>query len=26
MRIEEDPTSPAFIETIPGYGYTIKPE
>jgi len=26
MRIEEDPTCPAFIETIPGYGYTIRPE
>jgi DNA-binding response OmpR family regulator len=26
LRIEEDPTSPAFIETIPGYGYTVKPE
>jgi two-component system, OmpR family, response regulator RpaA len=23
-RIESDPLSPVFIETIPGYGYTIK--
>jgi DNA-binding response OmpR family regulator len=26
MRIEEDPACPAFIETIPGYGYTIRAE
>jgi len=26
MRIEEDPACPAFIETVPGYGYTIRPE
>ena len=25
-RIETDPLFPAFIETIPGYGYTIRPE
>ncbi|HEX2978688.1 MAG TPA: response regulator transcription factor [Anaerolineaceae bacterium] len=25
-RIEEDPRSPTFIETVPGYGYTIRPE
>lgn len=25
-RIELDTHSPTFIETIPGYGYTIKPE
>lgn len=25
-RIESDPLSPVFIETIPGYGYTIKSE
>jgi DNA-binding response OmpR family regulator len=25
MRIETDPARPAFIETIPGYGYTVKP-
>jgi len=25
-RIEVDPMSPVFIETIPGYGYTIRPE
>jgi DNA-binding response OmpR family regulator len=24
MRVEEDPSSPTFIETIPGYGYTIR--
>lgn len=24
MRIEEDPSSPTFIETIPGFGYTIR--
>lgn len=24
MRVEEDPSSPSFIETIPGYGYTIR--
>ncbi|MEA4906633.1 MAG: response regulator transcription factor [Chloroflexi bacterium] len=23
-RVEVDPKSPAFIETVPGYGYTIK--
>lgn len=23
-RIEEDPADPLFIETIPGYGYTVK--
>lgn len=26
MRIEEDPSSPTFIETIPGYGYTVRPD
>jgi len=25
-RIENDPLSPEFIETIPGYGYTIRQE
>jgi DNA-binding response OmpR family regulator len=25
-RIEVDPLSPAFIETVPGYGYTIRDE
>ena len=25
MRIEEDPACPAFIETVPGYGYTVRP-
>jgi DNA-binding response OmpR family regulator len=25
-RIEPDPKSPTFIETIPGYGYTIRKE
>ncbi|HVP21214.1 MAG TPA: response regulator transcription factor [Anaerolineaceae bacterium] len=25
-RIEVDTHSPTFIETVPGYGYTIKPE
>jgi DNA-binding response OmpR family regulator len=25
-RIEADPLSPAFIETVPGYGYTIRKE
>jgi len=25
-RIESDPLIPAFIETVPGYGYTIRPE
>ena len=24
MRVEDDPSSPTFIETIPGYGYTIR--
>lgn len=24
MRVEEDPSAPTFIETIPGYGYTIR--
>lgn len=24
-RIEEDPASPKFIRTVPGYGYTISP-
>jgi DNA-binding response OmpR family regulator len=24
-RIENDPTCPAFKETVPGYGYTVKP-
>lgn len=24
MRVEEDPSSPTFIETIPGYGYTVR--
>ncbi|KAF0111787.1 MAG: winged helix family two component transcriptional regulator [Chloroflexi bacterium] len=26
MRIETDPTCPTFIETIPGYGYTVRGE
>ena len=26
MRIEQDPASPTFIETVPGYGYTIRDE
>ena len=26
MRVEEDPLVPSFIETVPGYGYTVKPE
>lgn len=26
MRIEDDPSSPTFIETIPGYGYTVREE
>ncbi len=25
-RIERDPKNPAFIETVPGYGYTIRKE
>jgi len=25
-RIEEDPRLPRFLQTIPGYGYTIRPE
>ena len=25
-RIESDPLSPAFIETVPGYGYTVREE
>jgi DNA-binding response OmpR family regulator len=25
-RIEEDPSSPKFISTVPGYGYTINPD
>ncbi len=25
-RIEADPSSPKFIRTVPGYGYTIDPE
>jgi DNA-binding response OmpR family regulator len=25
-RIEEDPHTPQFIETVPGYGYTIRAE
>jgi two-component system alkaline phosphatase synthesis response regulator PhoP/two-component system response regulator RpaA len=24
-RIEEDPSQPKFIRTVPGYGYTINP-
>ena len=24
MRVEEDPSTPVFIETIPGYGYTVR--
>ena len=24
MRIEDDPSNPTFIETIPGYGYTVR--
>jgi DNA-binding response OmpR family regulator len=24
MRIEPDPVAPVFIETIPGYGYTVR--
>jgi two-component system alkaline phosphatase synthesis response regulator PhoP/two-component system response regulator RpaA len=23
-RIENDPTSPEFIRTVPGYGYTVE--
>lgn len=23
-RIEEDPLNPSFVETVPGYGYTVK--
>jgi DNA-binding response OmpR family regulator len=23
-RVEEDPSAPTFIQTVPGYGYTIK--
>ncbi len=26
MRVEENPSTPTFIETIPGYGYTIRAE
>ncbi len=25
MRIEADPLNPTFVETIPGYGYTVRP-
>jgi len=25
-RIEDDPRSPRFIRTVPGYGYTVNPE
>lgn len=25
-RVEQDPREPAFIETVPGFGYTIRPE
>jgi DNA-binding response OmpR family regulator len=25
-RIEDDPRSPTFIETVPGYGYTVRAE
>ena len=25
-RIERDPSSPKFIKTVPGYGYTINPD
>lgn len=25
MRVEDDPACPIFIETVPGYGYTVKP-
>jgi DNA-binding response OmpR family regulator len=25
-RIEADPRSPAFIQTVPGYGYTVSAE
>ena len=25
-RIEEDPRSPRFLRTVPGYGYTVGPE
>ncbi len=24
MRIEDDPSKPTFLETVPGYGYTVK--
>ena len=24
MRIEDDPSNPTFLETVPGYGYTVK--
>lgn len=26
MRIEDDPACPSFVETVPGYGYTVKPD
>lgn len=26
MRVEENPLTPTFIETVPGYGYTVRPE
>lgn len=25
-RVEEDPSHPRFIRTVPGYGYTVNPE
>ncbi|MGW8251853.1 MAG: winged helix-turn-helix domain-containing protein, partial [Anaerolineales bacterium] len=25
-KVESDPTSPSFIRTIPGYGYTVNPD
>jgi len=25
-RIEEDPSSPKFISTVPGFGYTVNPD
>ena len=26
MRVEKDPANPTFVETVPGYGYTVKPD
>lgn len=25
-RVEDDPSSPSFIRTLPGYGYTVNPD